>query len=63
MLVLSRKPRELVVFEVKGVRFSMQVIEQKGSRTKFGFDAPEEVRIVRGELCGEGEGDGNGNDE
>lgn len=49
MLVLSRKPGESVVI---GGNIAVTVVEVRGNRVRLAFDAPNEVRIVRGELVG-----------
>jgi carbon storage regulator len=48
MLVLSRKPGEKVVI---GDGITVIVVEVKENRVRLAFDAPEEVRILRGELA------------
>jgi carbon storage regulator len=47
MLVLSRKPGEKVVLD----NITVTVLEVKGNRIRLGFDAPESVDIIRGELA------------
>jgi carbon storage regulator CsrA len=49
MLVLTRKPGEKVVI---GDGITVTVIEVQGNRVRVGLDAPEQVRILRGELLG-----------
>jgi carbon storage regulator CsrA len=48
MLVLSRKPGEKVVI---GGGITVTVIEVQGNRVRVGIDAPDQVRILRGELA------------
>jgi carbon storage regulator CsrA len=48
MLVLSRKPGERVV-----IGNAVTVVEIKGNGVLVGFDAPEDVQILRGELDGD----------
>jgi carbon storage regulator len=48
MLVLSRKAGEKVVI---GGGITVIVVEVQGNRVRLAFDAPEEVRILRGELA------------
>jgi len=48
MLVLSRKPGEKVVI---GTDITLTVVEVNGNRIKIGIDAPNQVRILRGELA------------
>ena len=63
MLVLSRKPGERLVI---GNNVTVIVSRVAGNRVVIGIDAPEEVRIVRGELVGDGKpertGDGSESD-
>jgi carbon storage regulator len=47
MLVLNRKPGEKVI--VGGV--TVTVVEVRGNQVRLAFDAPEEVRILRGEIA------------
>ena len=49
MLVLSRKPGEKVVI---GNGITLTVVEVEGNRVRLGFDAPDQVRILRAELLG-----------
>lgn len=48
MLVLSRKPGEKLVI---GNDITVKVVEIKGNRVRLGFDAPDDVRILRAELA------------
>ena len=48
MLVLSRKPGEKVVI---GGNITVTVVGVNGNRVRLAFDAPDEVRILRGELA------------
>ena len=48
MLVLSRKPGEKVVI---GNGITLTVVEVGGGRVRLAFDAPDQVRILRGELA------------
>lgn len=48
MLVLSRKENESIVFPKLGI--SVQVTRLSGRVVKLGIDAPEDVRVFRGEL-------------
>ena len=51
MLVLSRKPGEKVVI---GNGITLTVVEVEGNRVRLGFDAPDQVRILRAEIaCGQ----------
>lgn len=62
MLVLSRKENESIVFPKLGI--SVQVTRLGGRVVKLGIEAPEDVRVYRGELVDEiqqnqGGGDGS----
>jgi carbon storage regulator len=48
MLVLSRKPGEKVVIDGGITVIVMSVI---GNKVRLAFDAPDQVRILRGELA------------
>jgi carbon storage regulator CsrA len=48
MLVLSRKPGEKVAI---GNGITLTLVEVKGGRVRLAFDAPDQVRILRGELA------------
>jgi carbon storage regulator len=48
MLVLSRKPGEKVVI---GDSITLTVVEVRGHRVRVGIEAPDQVRILRGELA------------
>jgi carbon storage regulator len=48
MLVLSRKPGERVII---GSGITVTVVEITGNRIRIGIDAPDDVRILRGELA------------
>jgi two-component system, OmpR family, response regulator len=48
MLVLSRREQESIVFPKLGIR--IQVARIKGKAVSIGVEAPEQVRILRGEL-------------
>ncbi len=48
MLVLSRKAGESI--QIDG-QIKITIVTVSGNRVKVGFDAPEEVRILRSELC------------
>jgi carbon storage regulator len=53
MLVLSRKLGEKVVI---GGGITLTVVEVRRDRVRLGFDAPEQVRILRAELARRQEG-------
>jgi carbon storage regulator len=48
MLILSRKPGEKVFI---GGNITVTVVEVNGNRVRLAFDAPDDVRILRGELA------------
>jgi carbon storage regulator len=48
MLVLSRKPGEQVV--IGGVTVIISVVKVREERVTLGIEAPEQVRVLRGEL-------------
>jgi carbon storage regulator CsrA len=48
MLVLTRKPGEKVLI---GDGIGVTVAEVKGNKVRLGFDAPDDVRILRAELA------------
>jgi carbon storage regulator len=47
MLVLSRKPGEKVAI---GGNITLTVISCDGNRVRLGITAPDDVRVLRGEL-------------
>lgn len=53
MLVLSRKPKERVVFPNLGI--SVEILRVAGKAVRVGVDAPEGVRVLRGELLNDEE--------
>ena len=48
MLVLSRKRDQEVCLPGLGV--TIKVLEVKGNKVRLGFDAPEDIHVLRGEL-------------
>jgi carbon storage regulator len=48
MLVLSRRPGEQVVL---GNGITLTVVEVRGGRVRFAFDAPAQARRMRAELA------------
>jgi carbon storage regulator CsrA len=48
MLILSRKPGEKVVI---GDNITVTVVEVNGNWVRLAFNAPDDVRILRGELA------------
>jgi len=53
MLILSRREQESIVFPKLGIR--VQVTRVKGKAVSIGVDAPDDIRVLRGELFGDGE--------
>lgn len=51
ILILRRKPRQAVVI---GKNITVWILAIEGDKVKLGFDAPEDVTIVRAELLDEG---------
>lgn len=51
MLVLSRRAEERIVFPELGI--SVIVKQVRGKTVTLGIDAPQEIRVLRGELCPE----------
>ena len=48
VLVLSRKVDESIHI---GGKIQIQIVKIKGNRVSIGIDAPDDVPIVRSELC------------
>jgi len=48
MLVLTRKPGEKVVIDGN---ITVTVVKINGNQVRLAFDAPDDVRILRGELA------------
>ncbi len=48
MLVLSRREQEAIVFPKLGIR--IQVTRVRGKAVSLGVDAPDDIRVLRGEL-------------
>ncbi len=51
MLVLSRREKSKIVLPDLGIE--IKVLKISGSQVKIGIDAPDDIKVVRGELCGE----------
>jgi len=49
MLVLSRGPKDKVLFPNLGI--SVEILRVSGNRVRLGIDAPDDVRILRHELA------------
>ena len=50
MLVLTRRVQEKVVFP--GLNITIQVVAVQPGKVRLGIQAPDDVLIVREELCG-----------
>ncbi len=48
MLVLSRRQSEKIFFPDLGI--SLEIVRIKGNVVRVGIDAPQEIRVLRGEL-------------
>ena len=48
MLVLSRRPGERILFPSAGI--SVEIIKTRGNTVRVGIEAPEDIRVLRGEL-------------
>ena len=48
MLVLSRKVKDRIVFPELGI--SIEVKEIRGKQVRVGIEAPDDIKILRGEL-------------
>jgi carbon storage regulator len=59
MLVLCRRPGEKVVI---GNGITLTVVEVAGNKVRVGIDAPDDVRILRGELVGGQDGPAPGHE-
>ena len=51
MLVLSRRTKQQIVFPHLGITLS--VLQVSGNIVKLGVDAPESIKVLRQEICGE----------
>ena len=49
MLTLTRKPSEAIILRVGEIEIRI-VGKIKSGRIKYGIEAPEEVKVLRGEL-------------
>jgi carbon storage regulator len=49
MLVLTRKSEETIILDGRVV---LKILRIKGATVRVGIEAPADVRIMRGELCG-----------
>ncbi len=48
MLILSRKPGESLIINEE---IEVKIIEVNGDKVKIGLSAPQDVKILRSELC------------
>lgn len=52
MLVLSRRPGEsIAISDGEGRNIRVTIVEVSGDRVKVGIEAPQEIVILRQELC------------
>lgn len=58
MLVLGRKELESLELRVGGETITVHVVRVDGKRVRLGIDAPQFVRVVRGELKDKEQNDG-----
>lgn len=59
MLVLTRRVGQRIVILVKGQVITVELLENLPNRAKFGFKAPDDVRILREELLNDQKLKGN----
>ena len=50
MLVLTRKPGEIIILDLDGREISVHILHTSTGRVSLGVDAPLEVKVRRGEL-------------
>jgi carbon storage regulator CsrA len=50
MLVLTRKPGEVIILDLGGREISVHILHTSTGRVSIGVDAPMEVKVRRGEL-------------
>lgn len=50
MLVLARRPEEVITMNLGGVKVSVKVLRFEGNQVVLGFDAPQSVAIWRDEV-------------
>ena len=51
MLVLTRKPGEIVILDPQGREVSVHILHTSTGRVSLGVDAPRDVKVRRGELA------------
>ena len=57
MLVLSRRKNETIEHEHDGTVIKVTVVRIDSSRVRLGFEAPQDVRIIRSEIKTQKEND------
>ncbi len=57
MLVLSRRKNETIELEHDGTVIKVTVVRIDSSRVRLGFEAPQDVRIIRSEIKTQKEND------
>jgi carbon storage regulator len=55
VLVLTRKEGETIVLSVGAMQIVVTIADVKGFKVRVGIEAPDEVKIWRGELLRHGE--------
>ena len=50
MLVVTRKLGETVVAQVGDINITVRLLDIKPGRVRIGLEAPDEVKLLRGEL-------------
>jgi carbon storage regulator CsrA len=50
MLVLTRKPGEIVILDLDGREISVHILHTSTGRVSLGVDAPRDIKVRRGEL-------------
>lgn len=51
MLVLTRKPGEIIILDLGGREISVHILHTSTGRVSLGVDAPKDVKVRRGELA------------
>ena len=51
MLVLTRKPGEIIVLDLGGREISVHILHTSTGRVSLGVDAPRDIKVRRGELA------------
>ena len=51
MLVLTRKPGEIVILDLEGREVSVHILHTSTGRVSLGVDAPRDVKVRRGDLA------------